>query len=180
MKWFRLLPLLLLLFWGRAGYAQQTDSMQVADTPLSKRMIELKEVEVLSDMARFKRDSALKRTIYRKALKDAATRVEPQLLANPGQVGITLGGGVSAFAMWVSGKKKKLKKFSAMLEADERQRFTGIRYNAGVVSRVMGIDDSAALAFVDSHPMPYDFVRVASDLEIKMWIRNEYKRNGKQ
>ncbi|WP_276132062.1 hypothetical protein [Polluticoccus soli] len=179
MKRFCLLLLLMLLFGGRAVYAQQVDSMQVADTPLSKRMIELKEVEVLTDMAKFKKDSALKRTIYRKALKDAATHAEPQLFGTPGQVGISLDGGVSAFAMWVSGKKKKLKKFSAMLAADERQRFTSIRYNAEVVGRIMGIDDNSALAFVDSHPIPYDFVRAASDLEIKMWIRNEYRNASK-
>lgn len=168
---------LLLLFWGTATHAQQVGSMPVADTPLSQRTIKLKEVEVLSEMAKFKRDSALQRTIYRKALKDAATKAKPQLLLNkPGEVGISMEGGVSAFAMWVSGKKKKLKKFSAMLEAGERQRYTDVRYNAGLVSRVMGIDDSAALAFVDSHPIPYDFARAASDLEIKMWIREEYKR----
>jgi hypothetical protein len=43
----------------------------------------------------------------------------------------------------------------------------------------MGIDDSAALAFVDSHPVPYDFVRTASDLELKMWIREEYRKECK-
>lgn len=58
----------------------------------------LKEVEILSDMARYKRDSAFMDTVYRKAFKDANSEVKVKLTN-----GLVFENLPSEFAKWGDG-----------------------------------------------------------------------------
>lgn len=137
---------------------------------IEKQRHELEEVEILSDMARFKKDSAEKHTIYRKTIGDAAQT--PSIGFNNG---IVMDGLFTSLAFWISGKGKKNKKFTETLIFHEQNRFIGMKYNPLLVSEQTNLNEEEAQQFMMEYPMPYDYARTASELEIKMWIRNNYK-----
>jgi NACalpha-BTF3-like transcription factor len=138
---------------------------------VTKRRHELEEVEVLSDMAKYKKDSADKYIFYRKTLKDAG-QAPNMNFSN----GIGVDGLFSSLALKVSGKKKKAKKFAQMLERDEQTKFTNVRYNVKLVMSQTGLSEDEAMNFIMQNPIPYDYVRAASEVEIQMWIRENYKK----
>jgi hypothetical protein len=137
---------------------------------MEKRKYALDEVEILSDMAKFKKDSADKHTIYRKTLRHAEHK--PGASFNNG---VAVDGLFTSLAFWISGKGKKNRNFRKMLLESEYNRFTSVRYNVLLVRQQTGLNEEDAMQFIVDNPMPYDYVRAASDLEIKMWIRNNYK-----
>lgn len=141
------------------------------DIFIEKRRYQLREVEILSDMAKYKKDSAEKFTIYRKTLQDANHKTTLNFNNGIGATGL-----FSALALKVSGKEKRSRKFQEMLIADEQRKFIELRYNKPLVISLTGLSDSESEAFIEHYSIPYDFVRSASDLEIKMWIRNNYKK----
>ena len=142
---------------------------------IEKKRYEMEEVEVLSDMAKYKKDSADKYIFYRKTLKDA--HHTPGMGFNNG---LAVDGLFSALALKVSGKGKKAKKFSEMLERDEMVKFANVRYNPKLVMSLTGLTEEDAINFIMNNPMPYDYVRAASELEIQMWIRDTYRASKAQ
>jgi hypothetical protein len=151
------------------------DVTRVRYIKLVKNAVQLREVEVLSDMAKYKRDSAYTHSLYKKVFKDTVHEVKRDLLVRVGEIGFTYEGLISKFAWNLSKKKKHHRRFTNTLAANERERFTNIRYNNEAVSYVTGASDSLAGAFINAHPIEYDFVRTATDLELRAWIKNEYK-----
>jgi hypothetical protein len=143
---------------------------------LVRRIQALSEVTVISEEERFRRDSAERRQIYRKTLKDAGSKPSFEVGGGPTGFGVGVSGLFTETALRLSGRKKAARKFERIMLQDERDRYTAIRYNPVLVSRVTGMSDSLAVAFVQRHPIPYDFVRQASDLEIKMWIREQLEQ----
>jgi hypothetical protein len=75
----------------------------------------------------------------------------------------------------VSGRDKREKEFLAMYRTMQAEKLIAIRYNPRVVSSVTGLKGEEAVHFVNRHPMPEDFARSATELELKMWIRDRYK-----
>lgn len=132
--------------------------------------IELDEVQVLSPMARYRRDSIFNRQFFHKELEYA--HGHPTMNYNGG---IGVDGPLSALALWASGKKKRYKSFEQEMTMLEDMRYATIRYTPDLVIAQTGLDDSAANAFIIKHPIPNDFVREASELELKMWVRNQYR-----
>jgi hypothetical protein len=68
-----------------------------------------------------------------------------------------------------------LKAFQERFKAGENQLFTDTRYNAAAVTALTGLEGASLSAFMNACPIPYDFVRTATDLEVKMWIRYNYR-----
>lgn len=162
------------LFFSHPGYSF---SYKVINTGtqnqwayIEKQRHELEEVEILSDMAKFKKDSATKHTIYRKTLKDAGHT--PSAGFNNG---FAVDGLFTSLAFWISGKGKKNRKFSETLIYHEQSKFIGLKYNPLVVSEQTNLSEEEAQQFMMEYPMPYDYARAASDLEVKMWIRTNYR-----
>lgn len=58
----------------------------------------------------------------------------------------------------------------------EDQRFIDSKYTSDLVSELTGLEGDSLAFFMNAYPMPYDYARTASDLEIKMWIRTNYKK----
>lgn len=142
---------------------------------LQSKDVQLGEVKIHSPMAKFKRDSELNHQVYRKELGYAKSKVKPNVSVGTAAVGVSFDGIFSELALRASGKKKRFKHFAATMQNDEEQRFIGLRYNSAIVAQVTGLNDSMSTNFVTMHPMRYDFARVASDLELKSWILNEYR-----
>ncbi len=147
------------------------------DTLRAPREISLPTVTVLSDYAKLKRDSALRRVIYRKEIKDATSKVRiPWKEMKEGRVkGFAVDGVFSELALRLSGKKKRYQRFLATMEADDEVRFAAVRYTPAIVSRVTGLPDSGARLFIARHPMPRAFAESAGELEFLQWIRDRQR-----
>jgi hypothetical protein len=141
---------------------------------LERAPVQLEEVKVESPMVRFSRDSAFNRQYFRKELGYAGPQVKLET-----QGGIGASGLISELVLGLSGKKKYYKRFAEEMAMLEELRYAGIRYTPGLVSSLTGLDDSAATFFIARHPIPADFVRVASELELKQWVREQYRAQQK-
>jgi hypothetical protein len=58
----------------------------------------------------------------------------------------------------------------------EQDKFIATVYTASRVNRLTGLAGEDAGIFMDAYPMNYDFARAASELELNMWIWNNYKQ----
>lgn len=156
-----------LLYSGSTLWAQQA-----ADTPRMLSGGSLKEVKVMTPYEKWQRDSAENRLIYRKSLGDAAFKPE---VPNPLKYGLRLDGGITWLAYKISGKQKRAQQFKKGMEAHETEMLFAIRYNAPLVKRLTGLDDSAAYVFIRENPMPRYFFNTATELELMQWIRDRYR-----
>ncbi len=132
----------------------------------------LKEVKVRTPRERWAADSARSRLLFRKQLSDAVFKPE---IKNPLKYGLRLDGGITWLALKLSGKQKKYQTFKAAIEAHEQEQLFAIRYNAPLVTRLTGLPDSAAYAFIRQNPMSRGFFETATELELMQWIRDRYR-----
>ena len=114
-----------------------------------------------SSRTQYQIDSAERRSIYHFELE----RKHPSPVNSP----------FSAVAEKFSKKAQRTYKFQKSYEEREEQRFIDTRYTPDLVSSVTGLTGDSIGHFMYAYPMPYDFAHSASALEIKMWIRNNYK-----
>ncbi len=75
----------------------------------------------------------------------------------------------------LSSRSKQVFRFQKDFNYWENQRFVDSRYTIDLVEVLTGLEGDSLALFMNSYPMPYDFARAATDLEIKMWIRTNYK-----
>lgn len=137
----------------------------------SIKTTDLKPVIIQSKLLQFQKDSLEARKLYHKVIGDAQRK--PKVIITP--IGIAVEGGFSRLAELISGKRKSDKKFLKTLQANERGDFIAIIYNPERIKLVNQIGDSMAALLMQKFPMPYDFARQASPLEVDMWIRNNYR-----
>jgi len=81
----------------------------------------------------------------------------------------------SAIAEKFSKKSKRAFQFQKDFYRLESEKFIDTRYTPDLVNELTGATGDSIGHFMYAYPMPYDFARTASDLEIKMWIRTSYK-----
>jgi hypothetical protein len=74
-----------------------------------------------------------------------------------------------------SKSSKRIKSFKEMYATGESQAFIDSRYSKGLVTDLTGLKDDSLGLFMQAYPMSYDYARTASDLEVKMWIKYNYK-----
>lgn len=90
------------------------------------------------------------------------------------QLGAQWTGLISNVALLASGKKKAYRRLAKEMEYLERTHYSSIRYNADLVSALTGLDDRGASEFVMRNPLPDEFLQQASELELRMYIRDLY------
>ena len=129
---------------------------------LSQSAVQLQEYKIhSSSRTQYQIDSAERRTIYHSEL----SRKHPSPINSP----------FSAVAEKFNKKAKRTYKFQKEYEDRDLQRFIDTRYTPDLVESITNLTGDTLGYFMNSYPMPYDFARTASDLELKMWIRTNYK-----
>jgi hypothetical protein len=124
---------------------------------------ELKEVVLHSGKyTRYQLDSIERVTTYKLPLQ----RTPPSALVSP----------VSAIAELFSQKAKRTYQFQKDFWKGETEKFIDTRYTHELVTKLTGLTEDSMAHFMNAYPMPYDFARTATDLEIKMWVREHYKQ----
>jgi hypothetical protein len=158
MRWL----LYILPFLSLPVYGQDTPAAapaRITDT------LRLNEVRVRGRKT-FREDSLEKQLIYGKAFRDEKRKVTVTL-----SNGIVFHGLPSAVAAKLSGRQKKLKRFVREFNDYETAKYTALRYNSELVTRVTGLPGDSAALFLQAVPLPQGMARTASDLELMMWIR---------
>jgi hypothetical protein len=112
-------------------------------------------------LTQYQLDSVERTTIYRNPLG----KTHPSVFTSP----------VSAIAEKFSPWAKRIYRFQQTFAEGEKELYINSRYNAKFVSAFTGLTEDSLGNFMNAYPMPYDFARAATDLELKMWIRNNYK-----
>ena len=123
---------------------------------------ELKEFTLkASRLSRYQLDSIERAETYKLPLQ----RTPPSAFNSP----------VSAIAELFSKRAKQTYKFQENFRNGEIEKFIDTRYSPAMVTKLTGLTGDTVGYFMYINPMPYNFARVATDLELKMWVRSNYK-----
>jgi hypothetical protein len=132
--------------------------------------VQLKEYILHPDYTPFQKDSAAMATLYSTELNKKA--IKPGFsTANGGGFTGLIGGPVQK----ISKSYRQNKKFKENFKRDIEQKYIDTKYTRGLVAALTGFGGDTLAIFMNTYIMEYPFARAASDLEIKMWIRNNYK-----
>ncbi|HXS37769.1 MAG TPA: carboxypeptidase-like regulatory domain-containing protein [Flavipsychrobacter sp.] len=132
--------------------------------------VQLNEFTLKRGYTPYQKDSAERAQTYQKEL------VQPNRNVTVGfNNGVAINGPISFLASKLGAGDKEKKKFRKDYKMWEQNRFIDTRYTPELVTSLTGFSGDTLATFMNSYPMEYDFARAASDLEIKMWIRHNYK-----
>jgi CarboxypepD_reg-like domain len=131
--------------------------------------IQLQE-HVIQEYTMFQKDSIILTTLYSKEL-NAPTAKVGYSDANGGGVTGLIGTPIKR----MSKAYKRNKQFQQNFKKDLEQKFIDTRYTPTLVQNLTGLRGDTLFTFINANPMTYEFARNASDMEIKMWIRDNYK-----
>lgn len=83
---------------------------------------------------------------------------------------------VSFLADRISHKSRQAYAFQKNFNKWEGERFVDSRYSPELVTRLTQLTGDSLGNFMNAYPMPYDYARTATELEIQMWVRYNYKQ----
>jgi len=129
---------------------------------MKRKAIILPEVSIGPGWTPYQLDSIERRQIYRGALDQKKTTS----VFSP----------ASLLADNISRKAKQRWRFQKNYAQWEQQKFKDTRYAPDEVNKLTGLQGDSLAAFMNAYPMPYDYARTASDLEVKMWIKYNYRQ----
>jgi len=133
---------------------------------LKKKLFSLEEVVIGPSWTPYQKDSIARRKTY--ALDLSRQKVSSSALAS-------VFSPATALAEQFSKKSKQRFRFQSNYAKWEDQKFVDTRYTNEEVTALTGLQGDTLAAFINAHPMPTDYARTATDLEIKMWIKYNYR-----
>jgi len=137
--------------------------------PLS---VQMQEYILHPDYTPFQKDSAEMASLYGKELN--TTRVKTSVGSADGG-GLAVNGLIGGAVQKMSKSYKKNKKFKETFKQDQEQKYIDTRYTPQLVNGITSFSGDTLATFMNLYPMEYPFARAATDLELKMWIRGNYK-----
>lgn len=129
---------------------------------MRRKEIMLPEVSIGPGWTPYQLDSIERRQIYRGALDQKKTTS----VFSP----------ASLLADNISRKAKQRWRFQKNYAQWEEQKFKDTRYAPDEVYKLTGLQGDSLAAFMNAYPMSYDYARTASDLEVKMWIKYNFRQ----
>jgi hypothetical protein len=99
----------------------------------------------------------------------------------PKYTGLGCSGCFGWLADKITGNSKEDKRFRKEFNAEEQTAYTDSRYTPELVATLTPLKNPDSIAaFIYHYPMDNDFARNATDLELKSWIRRNYKQYTQQ
>jgi hypothetical protein len=133
---------------------------------MKKKLFSLEEIEIRPDYTPYQIDSMRRRKLH--ALDLSREKVSSSVMG-------TIFSPASALAEQFSKKSKQRFRFQKNFVKWEGQKYIDTRYLPEEVASLTGLSGDTLAAFINAYPMPQDYARTATDLEIKMWIKYNYK-----
>lgn len=124
---------------------------------LAPKPVKLNEVLIKKGPTEYQKDSMRRADVY----KDAFDYERQKSVMSP----------VTSIYQKYSKKHRAMEKFHNQVQDMEQQKFIDTRYTLTLVMNMTKMNEDSAVNFMNAYPMEYDYARVASDLEIKMWIK---------
>lgn len=149
------------------GYNRKIHILRAGDDLLHLKIFmnirnsSLKPVIIKRGPTEYQKDSADRASIYKKAFEYEQTKS----VFSP----------VTSVYQKFSKKYKNLRKFQDQIVDNEKQKFIDTRYTPELVGLLTKLQDDELAHFMNAYPMEYDYARVASDLEIKMWVKYNFQ-----
>jgi len=140
--------------------AAASDNM-IRNISMQRAVFTLDEVQVNSRYTPYQLDSMERRRTYSNELNWQKERS----VMSP----------ISALADNISRKSRMRWRFQRNFGKWEAEKFTDTRYTPELVQSLTGLEGNDCYQFMAAYPMDVDYARVASDLEIQMWIRYNYR-----
>jgi hypothetical protein len=154
----------ILLYTGDNEYWFETVLMRV-------RSMVLDTVVVGRELSKREVDSFANRAFYDKPLNFKPAKVKYSFKENPFVVQNPISGLIEKHTRYA----KKLKRFKQIYNEQEVLSFIDARYPPELITQLTGLKEDSLYRFMQAYPMSYDYAKQASDLEIKMWIKYNYK-----
>jgi hypothetical protein len=136
-----------------------------------KKLFSLEEVEIRPDYTPYQLDSMRRRKLY--ALDLSREKVSSTVMG-------TIFSPASALAEQFSKKSKQRFRFQKNFVKWEAQKYVDTRYTPEEVASLTGLGGDTLATFMNAYPMPSDYARSATDIEVKMWIRYNYREWAKK
>lgn len=152
-------------------------SVDTAANPAANMTIELTPLSVklpaytLHGLTQYQQDSLEMTSLYSKELNTKPVKVG---FSNANGGGFT--GLIGAPVKKMSRSYRQNKRFKENFNKDMQQRYIDSKYTPVLVNAITSLSGDSLAVFMNTYPMEYAFARTATDLEIKMWIRNNYKQ----
>lgn len=128
---------------------------------LALKPVQLKDITIYRGPTEYQKDSIRRASIYKSAFeyKQSKSVMTP----------------VTSIYQKFSKKYKNLRRFQDQIIDNEKQKFIDSRYTAELVHSLTGLEDDSLAVFKNAYPMEYEYARVASELELKMWIKYNFQ-----
>lgn len=133
----------------------------LADIQLESVNYRLEELYIMPDYTQYQLDSIERLQTYRPFLN--RPRISP--FSSP----------FSYVASKFNKRSKQIKKFKRNFGKWEDARYIDTRYTPELVAEMTGLEGDSLGYFMNANPMPFDYARTATELEMKMWIRYHYR-----
>lgn len=150
------------------GYKTQTKKVapsqlgiSILNIELMKLSYQLEEFIFHPKYTRYQLDSMERKSVYIRVLSR-----EKSTIASP----------VSWIAEKFNDNSKRIFKFQKNYYYWETEKFIESRYLPEIVEKLTQLHGDTLATFMNNYPLPYDYARVASELEIKIFIRDSYKQ----
>lgn len=132
-----------------------------ADIKLESANYKLEELLIMPDYTEYQIDSIYRKKTYKPQLE----RTNAHIVSSP----------FSYVAEKFNKRAKQRKKFQKNFPKWEAERFVETVYTAEMAHELTGLTGDSLGYFMSANPMPYDYARTATELEMKMWIRYHYR-----
>jgi hypothetical protein len=137
---------------------------------LQSQHLILDTVVIRMGLTKYQLDSVERRSTYARAVDYRPAKVHYSL-KNP----TVLQAPISGLVEKRTKKYKRLKSFQKMFQEGEAQTFIDSRYSPDLVAALTSLSGDSLYLFIRAYPMDYSFARAATELEIKMWIKFNYR-----
>lgn len=134
--------------------------------PLTPFRYELEEFVLRPKYTPYQLDSIHRRSVYQRTMAWQRT----SSVMSP----------VSFIADRLSAKSKARYRFQQNYYKWEDEKFVDSRYTPELVAEQTGLTGDSVGYFMNAYPMPFDYARSATEMELKMWIRfncREWRKN---
>jgi hypothetical protein len=154
-------------YFGYNAFSMQMPEGKVyRKIALRKKLFALDEVVIGPDYTPYQKDSIERRKTYKLALN--------RQRASSSVVGSVFSP-MSALAEQFNKQSKQIYRFQQNFVKWEGQKYMDTKYSFEDVGKLTGLSGDTLGAFINAYPMPYDFARTATEIEIKMWIKYNYR-----
>lgn len=143
--------------------------------PLDKQIVAIDTVVIRPGLSPYQKDSLRRGVIFGKKLAEKPAMLKfnkpHPLYGGTGSINAP----ISSLLQKKTKKYRRLKAFQDRFKKDEKQLFVDSRYTPVLVQELTGLHDDSLALFMNRYPLAYDYARSASDLELMMWIKYNYR-----